>query len=139
MTRAEVEVQKALGLGMEARDSIIGKDNFEVDGYWGGIRHFKNLTLAQLTELIELEFCDPAHRQNDSPTIEQFCKFMERFPFLYAHGYAVHRDREDYRVAIEGLSFKGKVSRGQVIAFRKFCKGADNLTANNNELHAWWD
>ena len=140
MDRAEAEVQQALGLGMEARDSIIGEDNFEKSAYsGGGIRYFWNLTLAQLTELIELEFCDPTGSQNDSPTAELFCKFMKKFPFLRAHGYVVHRDRDDYRMTIEGLRFKGKVSREQVAAFRKFCTGADDLSTDNNILYSWWD
>ena len=138
MERTEAEVQRALGLGMEARDSIIEESNFEESGYYGGIRHFKNLTLAQLTELIELEFCNPTGRQNNSPTAGQFCKFMKKFPFLCAHGYVVHREREDYRMTIEGLHFEGKVSRGQVAAFRKFCTGADDLSTSKGILYSWW-
>jgi len=139
MDRTEAEVQRALGLDMEARDSIIGEDNFEESAYSAGIRHFKNLTLAQLTELIELEFCNPADQQNDAPTAELFCKFMKKFPFLCAHGYVVHQSRDDYRMTIEGLRFKGKVSREQVAAFRKFCTGADDLSTDNNILYSWWD
>jgi hypothetical protein len=138
MDRTEAEVQQALGLGMEARDSIIGESNFKESAYFAGIRHFENLALAQLTELIELEFCDPTGRQNDSPTTGQFCKFMERFPFIRAHGYTVHRDREDYRMTIEGLHFDGTPSKKQAITFRKFCKSADNLPCCNG-LYSWWD
>lgn len=138
MDRTEAEVQQALGLGMEARDSIIGEDNFRENVYFGGTRHFEGLTLVQLTELIELEFCDPTGRQNNSPTAEQFCKFMEKFPFLRAHGYVVHRSRDDYRMTIEGLHFDGTPSREHTTAFRKFCKGADNLPYCNG-LYSWWD
>lgn len=137
MDRAEAEVQKALGLGMEARDSIIGEDNFRESVYFGGVRHFENLTLAQLTELIELEFCNPADRQNDAPTAGQFYKFIKKFPFLCAHGYTVHQSRDDYRMTIEGLHFEGTPSEEQVVAFRKFCKSADNLP-HCNGLYSWW-
>ncbi len=139
MDRTEAEVQKALGLSMEARDSIIGEDNFRESVYSAGIRHFEGLTLAQLTELIELEFCNPTGRQNDSPTAEQFCKFMKKFPFLCAHGYTIHQFRDDYRMTIEGLHFKGKVSREQIDAFKEFCTSADDCSTRNDMLYSWWD
>ena len=139
MDRTDVEVQRALGLDMEARVSIIGKDNFGKSTYsGGGICYFWNLTFAQLTELIELEFCKPTGRQNNSPTAELFCKFMKKFPFLRAHGYVVHRDHDDYRMTIEGLRFKGKVGKEQVATFKEFCTGADDLSTDNNILYSWW-
>ncbi len=153
MKRSEADIQRALGTDMDARDNLISEQCFcDRDYGYGGIRSFKNLTLEKLEKLIELGFCDPVGRQNDSPTAQQFLKFMQKYPDVKAHGYCIHRGRKDYRMTIEGLhltvnetdlkdpAFKKRFSK-YANAFKKFCKHANNLKVSilQGILHSWWD
>lgn len=128
----------ALNLDYKARNEIIfGKHD---DEKWiGGVRHFDNLTLSQLESLIKNNFIDLEDRQNYSPTAEEFLNFMQIHPDVTVHGYAVSHDRKDYRVSIEGLSFRGEVCDNLLFDFIHLCRLADEFVANRTELYSWWD
>jgi hypothetical protein len=75
--------------------------------YGGGIRHFKGLTVESLLQLIKEGFVNVHEQQNSSPRIRELLAFAEQFPEaeITFEGYAVHKERSDYRLSIDGLSF----------------------------------
>ncbi len=70
-------------------------------------------------------------------------EIMKKYPFLKAHGYVTSKDREDYRLSIEGLKYKTPLNKEIPIkvkkAFERFSKGSDSYTEINNILYSWWD
>jgi hypothetical protein len=74
----------------------------------------------------------------------EFLRFLQRWPAATAHGYAVSRRREDYRVSIEGLACdlsrlpEAERERARW-EFRVFCQSADDLHDDEERLFSWWD
>lgn len=129
-----------LNLDYNKRNQIIfGDDNVEPKLWLGGTRHFDKLNLTQLKELINNNFIDLEDAQNLSPTVQDFLEFMEQHPNVLAHGYAVSHNRDDYRVSLEGLSFKGKVTKKLLKDFVCLCRLADEFVMDDNTLYSWWD
>lgn len=123
------------------RDEILGT---ALVRYAGGIKPFSGLDASGLERLIAEAFIDPAARQNHSPTAAEFLRFMRRWPQTTAHGYAVSRRREDYRVSIEGIECRlaavPACDADRLRAeFELFCRGADEYHATDDTLFAWWD
>ena len=100
---------------------------------------FSSLSLDNLVKLANEKFIDPEEAQNDSPTVQEFGEFMVKHPGVTAHGYSICRERDDYRVSLEGIEFKGEVSIELMSDFVQFCNGADELVTEPNHLFAWWD
>ena len=119
------------------RDEILGID-YHSD-YLGGTESFVGLTIDELNQLLRENFIDPYDRQNDSPTVDEFREFLTDHPEVTAHGYAVDKKRNDYRVSIEGIEFTGPVSIGTMLDFVKLCRYADEFECTQNRLRAWWD
>ena len=130
---------KELNKDFKARDAIIFDETPDWGEACGGVIRFTDLTLEQLKRLIEGHFIWLNETQNDSPSTMEFLEFMERYPMVTCHGYAVSPDRDDYRVTIEGLSYKGLVNRELSDAFLGLCKHADNLSTLQTDLYSWWD
>ena len=120
------------------RDEIL-EPYFRDGDYRGGIRSFRALTLQVLEELIAADFISLDEAQNNSPTVFELANFMRQHPGMTAHGYAVAATRDDYRATLEGLEFNGAVSRELERAFVREFHHADELTVEDNCLHAWWD
>jgi hypothetical protein len=117
------------------RDSIIGV----TDSYHGGCAHYNNLTLEKLQKLIDNDFIEMDEAQNEAPTIEEFYNFLKKYPKFTVHGYVVEKERDDYRVSIEGLEYKGKITFEMEKDFTEFCKHADDLICKQNKLYSWYD
>lgn len=128
------------------RDEILfgAPVNWEEDGA-GGIEHFQNATYEQIEQLVADNFADINEKQNDSPSIGTFLDFMHDFPGLTAHGYVVSPYRDDYRVTVEGLEFKGKITPEMRKVFSQFKKrgpdwnSADEFELKPNYFRCWWD
>ena len=107
----------------------------------GGCRSFEALTLEQLQYLIDNNFIDLEDCQNSAPSVEEMFEFMKAHSDFVAHGYVVSPDRDDYRVSLEGLRYRGKkkVSVKLVAEFVSFCQGADALEVDEKQLFCWWD
>lgn len=118
---------------------IFGDDNVDGENWLGGTRHFNNLSLQQLQELVTNKFIDLQDAQNCSPAVEDFLNFMKDHEEFSAHGYAVSHKRDDYRVSLEGIEFKGDVSKNLMKDFVHLCRHADEFVCEENELYAWWD
>jgi hypothetical protein len=105
----------------------------------GGIERFSGLGVETLRTLVARNFADPADRQNDSPTLGEFLRFLEKHPEVRAHGYAVSPEREDYRVTIEGLEYAGPVSAELRREFRQMNGAADECVCEAGRLYCWYD
>lgn len=109
----------------------------------GGIMHFEDLTLERLRHLLEEQFIDPDARQNEAPSTIEFYQFMEEWPEVTAHGYAVSIERDDYRIHIEGLDCDladvDEDRREELKeAFEELCGEATEYEADDEGLYAWW-
>src|SRR5574340_423244 len=85
-----------LNKDQQTRDIILGIEHQKA---FGGVTHFVGLSLEKLEELIKGNFLRLDEKQNSAPTIQQFYEFMKRYPQIKAHGYAVDKQRGDYRVS----------------------------------------
>ena len=131
---------KTLNILFSKRNQIIfGDDDVEGKSWLGGTRHFEDLNLSQLKELVKNNFIDLEESQNCSPMVESFLAFMEKYPKVTAHGYAVSHERDDYRVSLEGLEFSGRVTKELLKDFVYLCRHADEFVLEDNKLYSWWD
>lgn len=103
------------------------------------IKNYKNLTLDQLRQLVALNFIELDECQNSSPSVSEFLEFIQKFPQVTAHGYVVSPERNDYRVSIEGLEYKGPITVQLAIDFTNLCREADEFTLTENKLSSWYD
>ncbi|MDY6940040.1 MAG: hypothetical protein SWY16_20595 [Cyanobacteriota bacterium] len=125
------------------RDRIIFGSPVNWDEQLGGIKHFCDLSIAQLAELIDGEFVNPNSRHNLSPPIATLLEFARNgetrgFEFTF-EGYAVHPSREDYRTSIDGIGCEGTCPPSLIAEFRELTRHADELTLQSHHLRAWWD
>lgn len=137
------------------RDSIVTEASFKAhdaarfEGSADNLRHFSNLFAYQLRGLLEEGFIDPLETQNGSPTVAEFLAFMERWPQVTCHGYAVGTERSDYRVTIEGLDCMHDITDDLFEAFKGFLDGAscgagEEIAVrpgrwDRGRLYCWWD
>lgn len=118
------------------RDKIIFGENYTPEFY--DVMRFDGLTLSQLEKLIEGNFIDLTESQNYAPSIGEIYDFMKKYPEYTAHGYTVHKYRNDYRVSLEGVE-KGKPadSLEEMKDFAELFKYADDFNAA--EMYCWFD
>ncbi|MBC7804708.1 MAG: hypothetical protein H7145_01030 [Akkermansiaceae bacterium] len=65
---------------------------------------------------------------------------MKRFSEFTAIGYAVHPDRKDVRVTIEGVEASGGVLSAEADAeFRELAATADECDISTGYARCWWD
>ena len=122
----------------KTRNAILGLNND--DKLWfGGIQKFSNLSLDKLQNLIAQEFIDLDENQNCSPTTKEFLNLMKKYPCITAHGYAVHHQREDYGIILEGLKYDGNTTKQMVLDFRTLCHYADDFIATKKKIYCWYD
>jgi len=103
------------------------------------IVHFQNLPVEVVTRLLQERYLDPDERQNDSPSASEFFAFMQRHPRVLAHGYAISIEREDYRVTIEGVSYRGPTSESLRRDAERLFAGADEYRMDADGLYVWFD
>jgi hypothetical protein len=123
------------------RDEILGTIGTR---YSAGVKLFVGLDARGLQQLLHEGFIDPEARQNGGPRAREYLRFMQRWPVARAHGYAVTRRREDYRVVLEGLEcdLRG-MPAGHTDQLRSefelFSRRADEYHADDGWLRATWD
>jgi hypothetical protein len=105
----------------------------------GGIEHFRGVGVDTLLALVARNYADPADSQNESPTLGEFIRFMEKYPQVTAHGYAVSPQRADYRVTVEGLEYAGPVGAELRREFEAMNAGADEYVCEGGQLFCWYD
>ena len=103
------------------------------------IYYFRDLTVAVVGQLLEERFLDPDERQNESPRASEYYAFMRRHPGVLAHGYAIGIGRDDYRVSIEGIGYRGAVSDAMRQDAQQLFGNADNFQVEGDGLYVWFD
>ena len=104
---------------IKARDELIfGK--YDESKYIGGCRNFSGLTIEKMEQLIADKYLDPSERQNKSPTVAEFLRFMKKYEGYHALGYVVSVRREDYRTSIEGIYKVGSVNAEETADFEEY-------------------
>lgn len=83
------------------RSQILGMPDADEPG---GMRRFEGLTVHGLKTLLDESFIHPYAQHNEAPSTVEFLEIMEEWPEITAGGYAVSRDRNDYRVNIDSIS-----------------------------------
>jgi hypothetical protein len=104
-----------------------------------GFGHYHNLPVEAVQQLLQERFLDPANRQNDSSPTHVFFDFMKRFPGVTAHGYIIGPERDDYRVAIEGIAYRGPISSEMRQEATKLFGAADEFILEGDTLYVWYD
>ena len=84
------------------RDLILFGDH-DPERYWGGTRHYSDLSPEGMEDLIRKGYADPEEEQNSCPSIGECLDFCKRHKGFRMHGYAVCRERGDCRVSVEGV------------------------------------
>lgn len=110
--------------------------------HWvGGSEGFAGLSVGAMQTLIELGFLDADGYQNASPTAGVFLQFMKRYPHFTAIGYAIHPDRADARISIEGIESRGvPLGTEALAAFEELAKTADECDiVLPDYARCWWD
>jgi len=122
----------------EKRDKLLGiKPDWT--GQNGGLEYIDEIKIDLLDKLLIDGFIDPEGYQNESPTTKEFYEFMNKFPKVSAHGYAISPQRDDYRITLEGLHVKeSDVTTELKTEFFNLCKEADEYF-DEGELYSWWD
>jgi len=123
---------------LENRREILGK--FIASGMGTEYESYMGVDLKTLKKLKEEGFLDPKDFQNDAPTAGEFMEFMERFPEVRAHGYAIGGKRYDSRVTIEGLHYEGIMSNELIGVLINELREADEFELDPEKgFRVWWD
>lgn len=127
----------------QSRDRILFGVEIDWEQQPGGIQRFEGLALGQLEQLVESGFANPQDRHNFAPSIAALMEFARQWTscglMITFEGYAVHPLRDDYRVSVDGITFRENCSGEAIAAFREFARHADELTLESGYLRAWWD
>ena len=120
------------------RDEIIFPDGYQSKKYFGGVRHFNDLSLKSLERLVKENFIDLEERQNEAPSVGEIPEFMRKYPDYIALGYTVDVTRDDYRVSLEGVSKKSRAdSEEEFEDFMALFKYADEI--DTDWICCWFD
>ena len=138
----------ALGVGwplnrdVARRDAILGIVTAPDPA---AVTHFRDIDAARLELLISEGFIALDLGMPGTPSPRVFMDFLCRFPEARIHGYAVHPERDDYRVTIEGIECD--LSSGHTEAewatlravFEDRFASATTFFSESDWLYAWWD
>ena len=109
-------------------------------GWSGRSRHVHSVPPDVIELLIQKGYLKRNESQNESPTTEQFLRFMKRWRqyTVLAHGYEISKERDDCRITIEGI----EVEHPPTIRDHRFAEDWFELTNGAdecNEFSCWWD
>jgi hypothetical protein len=130
----------ALNQDHARRAQLLGLDP---DDDSGGIVKFEPIDLDTVRTLVAERFTTVEMAQNDAPNTAQLMAFMEQWPEVKAHGYAVVPSRPDYRVTLEGLHCdldEVAADRREPLreAFAEMCAEANEVETEGDVLSSWW-
>ena len=121
------------------RDSILFS---ETPSFGGGIGRFFGLSLENLEKLINQNFIELDDCQNDAPSVNEIYMFMKMYPTVTAHGYAVTKERSDYRVSLEGVECTDPGTICDPNFMRDFTntfRHADEFSLTSEIASCWYD
>jgi hypothetical protein len=102
------------------------------------LERFEDLDVEDFKTLLDEKFVDPQDKQNSAPTAMEFYRFMQRYPSFKAHGYAVSKNRTDYRISIEGV--QGMTMSSEALqAFVNMFGEADTFNVDGGYCYCWYD
>ena len=109
----------------------------------GGVEYCE-LTVAQLTRLLEIGFVSLSYKFNQSPTVETFYEFGKRAEECGAtvvyEGFLESKARENAKLVIDGVKVKNFSGSSElVLDFSQTFHDADEFTAKTGLLRAWYD
>lgn len=131
----------ALNQDVERRADLLG---LQGDSRTGAYVSYQELDVERFERLLDERFMSGDEQQNLAPAVIDFFSFLQSFPEVRAHGYAIGPSRADYRVSVAGLSCALRdvvdPDRRAVIrdAFSELCKEANHLEMTDDYLHSWW-
>ena len=132
----DIVVINTMNHDQDRRDDLLGFDH-----NWnpGAARRFISIDVDTVAALITEGFLVPDDTQDDSPSAGEFFGFMQRHAGTTAHGYAVEKSRDDYRVSIEGINVPAEcITRECAVEFLDMCRLADEFIVTPN-LFCWYD
>ena len=135
-----------MNMDQELRDSKLIRPEWVMKhggsyvGYMGGIMHFEDMDYDTLQWMVDNRFADPDKYQNDAPAIKDFLIFLKSRPNFRAIGHVVDKDRDNYRLSVEGVTGI-ELSDTDQLEFALFARQADefDLDAETRTCRAWWD
>jgi hypothetical protein len=109
----------------------------------GGIERC-DISMEQLTILLDMGFTWFEYKFNNSPTIENFFKFGKLAESCGANitfiGFLESKYRENARIVIEGIKVTNfPDTMTLILNFAQSFHDADEFTANSGLLRAWYD
>ena len=112
------------------------------DKFYGDVCSYHFLSFEGVKKLVEKRYLYLSERQNYSPTVKKWIKFIEENNLqdkIYFHGYIVDNNRSDRRISIEGIQSNENIefSENELKHIVDFCYGAD--TFRISPLYVWWD
>jgi hypothetical protein len=145
--------QKLTQRQQDHRDAMIeehgGKWRTSSDqGYSLGTRHYVNLSVQGLCELVDKNFACPHEKQNDGPEINDLIDFAMKIDELTDGktevrfgGYTVERYRSDCRVSVDDIVVTGALIPDVKSLFYQLLANhhADDFRDETDHLYAWWD
>src|SRR5262249_26540474 len=108
-------------------------------GTTADIFFFQGVPAEVVAQLLTERYLDPDERQNASPSASEFFAFMQRHPGMLAHAYATCTEREDDRVTIEGVSYRGTVSQDLRREVVQLFGSADECRVDASGVYVWFD
>ena len=86
-----------------------GRDKlFGIQEPKGDYISYRELNVGTLQILLDEKFANPDETQNEAPSVQECYDFMRKYPEFTAHGYLIGKERDDYRVSIEGVEGEAK-------------------------------
>lgn len=112
------------------------------DRFYGDVCSYHFLSFEGVKKLVEKKYLYLSERQNYSPTVKKWIKFIEENNLqdkIYFHGYMVDNNRSDRRISIEGIQSNENIefSENELKHIIDFCHSAD--TFRTTPLYVWWD
>ena len=147
-------VQKLTQQQQDHRDAMIEEHGGEWkrsssadQGYSFGTRHYINLSVQGLAELVDKNFADPHDRQNDAPEIGDLITFAMKVDELTEGkaearfgGYVVERHRTDCRTSVDKVVVTGDLTPEVRSLFYKMLahNHSNSFRDEPDHLWCWW-
>jgi len=111
--------------------------------FFGGVEDCE-VSVQNLTDILDIGFIKPEQKMNYSPTINIFLEFgkkaVETGATVKYIGFLESEYRTDARLVIEGIKITNfPESIDLILSFAQTFHSADEFTANHEILRAWYD
>ena len=125
-------------MNAEMRDEMLRPYLLDGSAY-GGINRFRGLPVDVLEKLIFNGFVRLGRWNSCAGVQDLFLPFLLRHREFTAHGYAVSKERPDFRIEIEGVECDSPMAIETVIDFAKTFRRADDFFLSPAHARCWYD